>query len=392
MLTFESIADAASASIGRECCLCTQFYAPDYSSPATLVGGARYRRASKSEIDARNAPQAVYFRSADRRLPDGTTSSTLGGYWLLNELDVTPEMCGAHPGVSYCGAAIQAAIDYAGRVRLTPSVYDIQSAIILGRNYLGIEGSGIGRSVIVNEGTGNAIELRPLSGSTKFSMSLRDFSVHGSESSGDGLYLLNVARCIVERVESRGHGGNGLNAEAAISCRFRDYIGELNGGAGARIASGIWSGAEYRSNQNVLTGGVLNQNAAGVSIERSNGNIVHTSDMSANSNGVVISGGSGNVIDADWLENNTTDAVVTEQNVGATTVNSDRNRIVNILTSGTGDVTIANGTRNFLFGNIIVGDLTISGGASTPATYVGRQTLLSGTYSDGGSSTVNANS
>lgn len=46
-------------------------------------GGAYYARVSNADIDAAGYPALAYFRSADRFMPDGSTSASLGGYWLV---------------------------------------------------------------------------------------------------------------------------------------------------------------------------------------------------------------------------------------------------------------------------------------------------------------------
>lgn len=71
----------------------TQFYAPNYAVPGTLVGGATYRRASLTELTG--YPALSYFRSVDRYLPDGTTNTTNGGYWLLDDATPNPYQFGA---------------------------------------------------------------------------------------------------------------------------------------------------------------------------------------------------------------------------------------------------------------------------------------------------------
>lgn len=84
-------ADAAaatiSASIGK---VVTQFYA---AADRTPYSGARYCRTSFADLTGISS--RLYFRSADRFMPDGTTDGTNGGYWLIDEKEVTPQMAGA---------------------------------------------------------------------------------------------------------------------------------------------------------------------------------------------------------------------------------------------------------------------------------------------------------
>lgn len=109
-----SVAEAQSRSFSAAIkSIRTQYYAPTYTTPDTLVGGAEYARVSKATIDSAGYPALAYFRSSDRFMPDGTTDATNGGYWLLNQTRVKPEVLGAPvDGVLEDSAAVQAAIDY----------------------------------------------------------------------------------------------------------------------------------------------------------------------------------------------------------------------------------------------------------------------------------------
>ncbi|MGN7803147.1 hypothetical protein ACTJKE_10490 [Ensifer sp. 22521] len=98
----------------------TQFFAPSYVVPATLVGGANYRRISWADLSTYPAPS--YFRSTDRFLPDGSTDSLNGGYWVLDERTVNVSMLGAVGDAGIGGtiatndaAAFQAASDFLGK-------------------------------------------------------------------------------------------------------------------------------------------------------------------------------------------------------------------------------------------------------------------------------------
>ena len=83
-VTFSSVSLAQAATVpARNKRIRTQFYSPNYATPATLVGGANYRRISFSSLSS--YPASAYFRSADRFMPDGTTDSTNGGYWVIDE-------------------------------------------------------------------------------------------------------------------------------------------------------------------------------------------------------------------------------------------------------------------------------------------------------------------
>jgi len=111
---YVSVAQASAATIDVDAKrITTQFYAPLFADPTTLYGGAHYRRASLADLGS--YPTASYFRSADRFMPDGTTNSTNGGYWLLDEVVVNPYMLGALRGRANAAAttaALQAMIEY----------------------------------------------------------------------------------------------------------------------------------------------------------------------------------------------------------------------------------------------------------------------------------------
>lgn len=93
---YASVADASGSSIPSGVkSIRTQFFNPTYTTPATLVGGANYARMSKAAIDTVGYPAVAYFRSTDRFMPDGTTDGVNGGYWVVADAAVYPEMFGA---------------------------------------------------------------------------------------------------------------------------------------------------------------------------------------------------------------------------------------------------------------------------------------------------------
>jgi hypothetical protein len=114
--TFVSVAQASTATIDFNAKrLATQFYSPLFADLTTLYGGAAYRRARLAELGS--YPPSSYFRSADRFMPDGSTDSTNGGYWLLDEVVVNPYMFGALRGRSNSNdttSALQAMFNYCG--------------------------------------------------------------------------------------------------------------------------------------------------------------------------------------------------------------------------------------------------------------------------------------
>jgi hypothetical protein len=71
----------------------TQLHTPLFGQPNTLVGRARYRRASFADLTG--YPALAYFRSVDRFMPDGTTDATNGGYWVIDETVIDIRMLGA---------------------------------------------------------------------------------------------------------------------------------------------------------------------------------------------------------------------------------------------------------------------------------------------------------
>lgn len=87
-----AIAQAAEipASVKR---ISTQFHTPNYAVPSTLAGGAHYRRVSLADLTG--YPTQSYFRSVDRFMLDETTDVTNGGYWVIDEAEITPEMLGS---------------------------------------------------------------------------------------------------------------------------------------------------------------------------------------------------------------------------------------------------------------------------------------------------------
>lgn len=97
MAAFEhalSVSTASATSYGSDIKrIKTDFFAPVLTTPATMIGGAYYRRASQTELSG--FPASSYFRSTDRYLPNGTIDNTYGGYWVYDDDNINPDALGA---------------------------------------------------------------------------------------------------------------------------------------------------------------------------------------------------------------------------------------------------------------------------------------------------------
>jgi hypothetical protein len=75
------------------------------------AGGAKYRRVSFADLTG--YPALSYVRSLDRFMPNGTIDVVNGGYWVIDEKEVTPQMFGAVAnGVADDLPAFQASADF----------------------------------------------------------------------------------------------------------------------------------------------------------------------------------------------------------------------------------------------------------------------------------------
>jgi hypothetical protein len=121
---YASVASAAGSTIAAGVkSIATQFYNPSYGTPATLVGGGTYARMSKADIDTLVLPSAAYFRSTDRYMPSGTVDNANGGYWIVNEPELTPEMFGAVSTTSSDqSTALQAWLNTCAILGIAPAV------------------------------------------------------------------------------------------------------------------------------------------------------------------------------------------------------------------------------------------------------------------------------
>lgn len=64
-------------------------YSPNYAVPATIAGAAHYKRVSSEPA------HALKFRTLDRYLPNGSVSAGNGGWWEIDEAEISIEMAGA---------------------------------------------------------------------------------------------------------------------------------------------------------------------------------------------------------------------------------------------------------------------------------------------------------
>ncbi len=78
-------------------------------------GGARYRRISFADLGG--FPALAYVRSLDRFTPNGTVDPVNGGYWVIDEKEVMPQMLGAIvDGIADVTLACNAAAALADRI------------------------------------------------------------------------------------------------------------------------------------------------------------------------------------------------------------------------------------------------------------------------------------
>ncbi|WP_457578966.1 hypothetical protein [Ensifer adhaerens] len=199
-----------------------QFYAPNYAVPATLVGGASYRRISFASLTG--FPAASYFRSLDRYMPDGTINSTNGGYWVIDEPEYQPEMFGAVQDFNGttgtdAAAALSAMISTA-KLLVVPmwlrsgKGYYCLSSLSATNMTLTLQGDNFGSSSIIFNNAGDGLVITQ--DDYKHATSLEAFSIFTMRqepgvglkitySSGDSIGNRNVPRCKIIDVECRGY-------------------------------------------------------------------------------------------------------------------------------------------------------------------------------------------
>ncbi|TPJ49713.1 MULTISPECIES: hypothetical protein [unclassified Mesorhizobium] len=186
---YASVATASGSTIAAGVkSIRTQFYAPVFTTPATLVGGANYARMSRAAITAGGYPALAYFRSADRFMPDGTTDAVNGGFWVLNESVVDLRQLGSGFGNAAADtAALIAAVQIVdgkdrGTIRLPPTNITINQTIDIALGLFDVEGFGRDVSTITSAMI-NGAPLFRLVGHT-LRLGFRDFKALGNQLTG----------------------------------------------------------------------------------------------------------------------------------------------------------------------------------------------------------------
>ncbi|TPL63422.1 right-handed parallel beta-helix repeat-containing protein [Mesorhizobium sp. B2-3-15] len=255
---YVSVAAAAGAAIAASVkAIRTQFYAPVFTTPATLVGGANYARMSLAAITAGGYPALAYFRSTDRFMPDGTVDTGSGGYWVLRESVLDLRMLGAGLGNANADtAAIIAAVQIVdgkncGNIRLPPTAITVNQTIDIMFGQFNIEGFGRNISTVTSAMV-NGAPLFRLVGHT-LRLGFHDFKAVGNQLTGvtgnghafalwdtDGVGAGSALpqSVIIERVVIDGFRGTGpeggaldslgsipacgVNNKGGLGCVFRD--------------------------------------------------------------------------------------------------------------------------------------------------------------------------
>lgn len=269
---YVSVAAAAGASIAAGVkAIRTQFYAPVFTAPATLVGGAAYARMSLAAITAGNYPALSWFRSTDRFMPDGTADAMNGGYWVLGESVVDLRMLGAGLGSANGDtAAMIAAVAFfdgkdRGSIQLPPVSITMNQTIDIAFGLFDVVGFGRDVSTVTSAMV-NGAPLFRLIGHT-LRLGFRDFKALGNQLTGaagnghafalwdtDGMSSGSALPqgVIMERVCIDGFRGTGpeaapldslgtmpacgINNKGGLGCIFRD-IEILRCGGGAYMGN-----------------------------------------------------------------------------------------------------------------------------------------------------------
>jgi hypothetical protein len=157
------------------------------------VGGATYARTSLVTITAGSYPAASYFRSLDRIMPDGSTDNTNGGYWLLSEKTVRPEMFGAvGDGSTNDTVAVQAAFTYGPAEIIADRTYKVNSAVT-GSRSVNLSGQGTfdcsaGGSITIS---GTVTQVSDLSANVLIGATTLSFTTVTGIAAFDDLFIYN---------------------------------------------------------------------------------------------------------------------------------------------------------------------------------------------------------
>jgi hypothetical protein len=300
---------------------------------------------------------------------------------------------GADPtGVADSTAAIQAAINASDYVFIPAGTYKVTSTINVNNNNKNIFGAGIGVSILLNYGTGVALDVASLGGvsPTIVGGHLCDIEIHGRDV-GQCLRLYDVAQFRVERVKCHDSTSYGVRAEMAIDCTFLDCVSIDNAVDGFALLDSSKNSVEFNTNAVQLYGCVAYGNlSAGLRIRRSRGNVVIGGEYSANDYNILLDGGERNTLAGLWVESATTRALQINSSTSPLGVlySGNANKITDCLIStGAGTIQVVNGDSNFFQSNYIGVNMSVD--ATAARTYIGQQAGLIGTITDNGSGTIN---
>jgi hypothetical protein len=203
----------------------------------------------------------------------------------------------------------------------------------------------------------------------------KDFLTYdGGVSNGIGGIAVYLQGCVSYYI---GHNEfDGIGSQAIY---VRAYTKTWNNGAGSIITES--QGGTVEQNRINHTGSIA------VLISEGGGHKVLRNDVENCNNAVQIRSSFDFLVEDNYFENNNQD-ISTDNIVDLV---SDRSiqcgRIFNNQCESQTGIAITKGDRIMIFGNRISHDLTINSGATN--TWVGRQSILSGSYTDNGTSTVN---
>lgn len=199
----------------------TQFYAPSFAIPATLCGGANYRRISVADLTG--YPSASYFRSVDRFMPDGSTDATNGGYWVIDEIEPTVTMFGAVGDATTNDAtAIQAALTWWGGADNRTLVFDEVKRFLLNSGVsINCDGRASPGSIIMRGSVKSAANVAALFTFTnvrggRFGLKVfgggqtADYTLANPSGMNEAFRFVNAYGSVIEYVEGQEYAGRVL--------------------------------------------------------------------------------------------------------------------------------------------------------------------------------------